>query len=102
MAKLKVEWLNEARLDLKDILDYYIERNGSKKYSLKLNRSIKNSVELISANPLMGKSTQIPFIRVAVEKDYLIIYQLSESVLIMMIRDSRRDKFEQEFQKRRH
>ena len=101
MAKFKVEWLNEARLDLKDILDYYIERNGNKKYSLKLNRSIKNTVELIASNPLMGKSTQISSIRVAVEKDYLIIYQLSESVLIMMIRDSRRDKFEQEFQKRR-
>ena len=94
MAKFKVEWLNEARLDLKDILDYYIERNGNKKYSLKLNRSIKNTVELIASNPLMGKSTQISSIRVAVEKDYLIIYQLSESVLIMMIRDSRRDKFE--------
>jgi plasmid stabilization system protein ParE len=36
MAKYKIEWSIEARLDLIDILEYYIERNKSATYSKKL------------------------------------------------------------------
>ena len=37
MAKYKIEWSIEARLDLIDILEYYLERNKSVVYSNKLN-----------------------------------------------------------------
>ena len=56
MARLKVEWSIEARLDLFDILNFYVVRNKSTAYSKKLNAKIKNSVKLISKQPLIGFS----------------------------------------------
>jgi len=35
MVKFKIEWSIEARLDLLDILDYYVIRNKSATYSKK-------------------------------------------------------------------
>jgi hypothetical protein len=37
MAKRKIEWSVDAKLDLYNILNFYIERNGSAIYSKKLN-----------------------------------------------------------------
>ena len=41
MVKYKIKWSIEARLDLIDILEYYIIRNKSALYSKKLNLKIK-------------------------------------------------------------
>lgn len=59
MAKYKIVWSIEARLDLIDILEYYIERNKSAAYSKKLNSRINNSIKLISRNPMIGLQTGI-------------------------------------------
>lgn len=48
MAKYKIEWSVEARLDLIDILKYYVGRNKSAVYSNKLNSKITKSLKLIS------------------------------------------------------
>jgi plasmid stabilization system protein ParE len=44
MAKFKIEWSVEARSDLIDILDFYIKRNKSNVYSIKLNAEINGSI----------------------------------------------------------
>ena len=54
MAKLKIEWSIEAKLDLIDILNFYILRNKSATYSKKLNSKIQDSVKFISKHPLIG------------------------------------------------
>jgi len=36
MARIKIEWSVEAKLDLTDILEFYIARNGNSSYSKKL------------------------------------------------------------------
>jgi plasmid stabilization system protein ParE len=51
MARYKIEWSIEARLDLLDILGFYIERNKSAAYSNKLNTKIVRSIKLIGQNP---------------------------------------------------
>ena len=56
MARYKIEWSIEARLDLLDILGFYIERNKSAAYSNKLNNKIVRSIKLIGQNPLIGKN----------------------------------------------
>jgi toxin YoeB len=92
MAKFKVEWSIEARLDLLDILDFYIVRNKSAAYSKKLNSKINNSIKLISKNPLIGLQSGIESVRALVTGDYQIIYEiLDKSILISMIWDCRRD-----------
>lgn len=54
MVKFKVVWSVEARSDLIDILDYYIKRNKSNLYSIKLNAKINESIKFLSKNPFLG------------------------------------------------
>ena len=49
MAKFKVEWSVEARLDLRDILEFYLKRNGTSLYSRKLNKLINEGILKIKA-----------------------------------------------------
>ena len=44
MVKFKIEWFVEARLDLIDILEFYINQNGTATYSIKLNSKINKSI----------------------------------------------------------
>jgi len=92
MAKYKIDWSIEARLDLIDILEYYNKRNKSSLYSKKLNSKINRSTKLITKNPLIGLQSEIESVRVLITGDYQIIYELSEDlILITMIWDCRRD-----------
>jgi plasmid stabilization system protein ParE len=92
MAKYKIEWSIEARLDLIDILEFYINRNSSNSYSKKLNSKINRSLKLITNNPLIGLKSQIEFVRVLITGDYQIVYEISDNIiLIVMIWDCRRD-----------
>lgn len=51
MARYKISWSVEARLDLIDILEFYIERNLSKTYSIKLNTKINKDIKALHKNP---------------------------------------------------
>jgi plasmid stabilization system protein ParE len=82
----------EARLDLVEILEFYLQRNGNSIYSKKLNSRINGSVKLLVKNPFLGKQTEDPAIRVLITGDYQIIYEVFEKlILIVMIWDCRKD-----------
>jgi len=92
MAKYKIEWSVEARLDLIDILEYYIGRNKSVVYSKKLNSKITRSLKLIAQTPLIGIKSEIESVRTLITGDYQIIYETVDNVIIVvMIWDCRRD-----------
>ena len=92
MAKYKIDWSIEARMDLIDILEYYNKRNKSSLYSKKLNSKINRSTKLITKNPLIGLQSEIESVRALITGDYQIIYELSDNlILITMIWDCRRD-----------
>jgi len=92
MADFKIEWSAEARSDLLDILDFYIQRSGNTIYSKKLNSRIDKSIKLVARNPLLGKRTYDPSIRALITGDYQIIYEIFDKlILIIMIWDCRRD-----------
>jgi len=92
MAKFKVEWSIDARLDLLDILEFYLMRNGTSAYSRKLNTLINEGIHLIAKNPLIGVQTDIPEARALISGDYQIIYMITGKVLlIVMVWDSRRN-----------
>lgn len=92
MAKYKIEWSVEARLDLIDILEFYIGRNKSAVYSNKLNSKITKSLKLISQNPLIGIKSGIESVRALITGDYQIIYEIIENlIIVVMIWDCRRD-----------
>jgi toxin YoeB len=92
MVKHKIKWSIEARLDLLDILEYYIIRNKSTQYSKKINSKINSSIKFIIINPLIGLQTQIVSVRAFVTGDYQIIYEICDNlIIIIMIWDCRRD-----------
>jgi len=92
MVKFKIDWSAEARLDLKDILDFYLKQNRTATYSVHLNSEIIKSINLISNNPLICIDTDYDSVKTFIKGDYEIIYEIIEqSVLIIMIWDCRRD-----------
>ena len=92
MAKFKVEWSVEARLDLLDILEFYLKRNGTSIFSRKLNKLINEGIRLISKNPLIGVQSDVPDTRALITGDYQINYIVtSKAIIIVMLWDSRRN-----------
>lgn len=92
MVKYKVEWSIETRLDLIDILEFYIIRNKSALYSKKLNSRINKSIKLITKNPLIGLQSPIDSVRALITGDFQIIYEIFNNIILtVMIWDCRRD-----------
>ena len=69
MAKYKIDWSVEARLDLIDILEFYVIRNKSALYSKKISAKINKSIKLITKNPLVGIQSQIDSVRALITGD---------------------------------
>jgi toxin YoeB len=57
MAK-KLIWSKQALQDRKDILDYWINRNKSKTYSIRLNNLFIDAIKIIAEHPNIGIATQ--------------------------------------------
>lgn len=92
MARYQIEWSTEARFDLFDLLNFYIERNGNAVYSRKLNAEIRKSVKIISKNPFTGIKTNSESIFIIFTGNYQIIYKVIDlTIVIVMIWDSRRN-----------
>ena len=92
MVKYKIKWSVQARLDLIEILEFYLERNGSATYSRKLNSIIKKGTLQISKNPHIGIQTDCDSVRALITVDYQIIYEIIDDlILIVMIWDCRRN-----------
>lgn len=91
MAK-QVVWSLRAQKERKEILEYWRLRNKSSTYSKKLNQLFKESVKIITDFPQIGKSTDDVKARIKIVRDYLIIYEETETqILILTISDSRQD-----------
>jgi len=91
MAK-EVVWSLRAQKERKEILEYWRLRNKSNSYSKKLNQLFKESVKIITDFPQIGKPTDDLNTRIKIVRDYLIIYEETESQIhILTIWDSRQD-----------
>jgi toxin YoeB len=92
MAKRKIVWSSKAKFDLLKILEYFYIRNGSKTYSVKLNSKIRRAVRLLSNHPFLGLQSDVENVRVLVEGDYVIFYQVDkETISITTIWDCRQN-----------
>jgi plasmid stabilization system protein ParE len=92
MARYTIEWSIDARVDLLDILQFYIDRNGSSTYSRKINLSINKIVNKLKSNPFLGIRTDYESVRILNTGDFQIVYEiLDQIVLIILIWDCRRN-----------
>ena len=88
----KIIWSKLAQEDRKSILQYWIDRNKSNNYSIKLNQIFVDTVDLLSKYPKIGKKTEYSDIRVKIVKDYFITFRETEtSIEILTIWDTRQD-----------
>ncbi|MEY8761072.1 type II toxin-antitoxin system RelE/ParE family toxin [Chryseobacterium tongliaoense] len=84
MAKRKVIWTFQANTERKEILEYWILRNKFKTFSIKLNKLIISTIQLLTEHPTIGRRTTIENVRVKIVRDYLIFYEFSKSELIIL------------------
>ena len=70
MARYTIEWSVDARGDLIDILQFYIDGNGSSTYSRKLNLTINKIVNKLKSNPFLGIRTDYESVRILNAGDF--------------------------------
>jgi len=80
MAKRKIIWSSEAKIDLFEILDFFYHRNGTIAYSKKLNSTFRKSVRLLAKHSDIGVPTDIHNIRNLIEGDYSIFYKIESGI----------------------
>ena len=91
MAK-RIVWSANALADRISILSYWYERIGTKTYSIKLDKKLKESISQIKKFPEMGRVCGNEFERFVVKDEYLIFYEIKESeISILHIWDGRRN-----------
>ncbi|WP_312825340.1 type II toxin-antitoxin system RelE/ParE family toxin [Epilithonimonas sp.] len=93
MAKRKINWTEKANLERKEILQYWINRNKSKRYSIKLNKLFVETIKKTAENPMIGRKTDFnENIRVKIVRDYLLFYKFDDQQLkVLSIWDGNRD-----------
>jgi len=82
MAKRKINWTEKANLERKEILQYWINRNKSKRYSIKLNKLFVETIKKTAENPMIGRKTDFnENIRVKIVRNYLLFYKFDDQQL---------------------
>jgi plasmid stabilization system protein ParE len=71
---LQVIWTQEAERQFSEILKYWIERNGSNSYAIKLNRIVGKSLSILTRYPESGRITEKEGVGVKFLKNYFIYY----------------------------
>jgi plasmid stabilization system protein ParE len=88
----QIIWSKLAHRDRRYILQYWIDRNKSIKYSIRLNQIFIDTADLLSKHPKIGKKTEYPDIRIKIIKDYFLTYRETDATIeILTIWDSRQD-----------
>ncbi len=96
----RIVWVYQAQKDRNQIFTYWVNRNKSNTFSRKLNRIIRESLDIISKYPFIGKLTDKPNVRIKIVLDYLLIYEITENeIVVLRIWDSRRNPGELKYQK---
>jgi plasmid stabilization system protein ParE len=82
MAK-KIIWTDRADRTFTKILEFYIERNGSKTYSRKLDKEIQSLLSVLSKQPLLGFKTEKDNFRILIRGYFKIVYEIDNTRLII-------------------
>lgn len=95
MAQRKIIWTKTANEERKAILDYWINRNLSKRFSIRLNKMIIEALHIIAIYPESGRKTNEGNTRVKVIRDYLLFYDYNfNEIIVLSIWDANRNNSE--------
>ncbi len=92
MTDKKIIWSNNAKNELKKVLEFYNKRNGSKKYSLKILNETEELLKTLSKSEFIGKLTSNKKTRVIPMEVYMIFYEINNNIIeIVSFWDNRQD-----------
>ena len=75
----EIVWSRRALIERLQILEYWINRNGSSRFSERLDKLFLQKIEILSVHPFIGKRTTSKGIRIKIVNDYLIFYEILQS-----------------------
>ncbi len=88
----RIIWSKNALSDRIQILDYWYKRIGTKTYSEKLDKELRQAVRNLRHFPKMGRQLEDTEIRFLVVDYYQIFYKCTDSeIRILHLWDSRRN-----------
>lgn len=58
MAEKSVIWSKRANVEFREILEFYTQRNGNSKFSLKILQKVNEIISLIQENENIGRLTE--------------------------------------------
>ena len=92
MAKRKLIWTNNAKIQLFEILDYFNERNHSNIYSTKLYKKIIKEASVLLIHPEIGIKSDLLSVRGLSVGNYILFYEIRvEYIIIHTIWDTRQN-----------
>lgn len=92
MARREVIWTKVSEIQLKEILEFFTNRNKSGEYSRKLYKKFKAELKTVSKNPELGIKTKLDLIRGLIIEDYIIFYEILEDrIIILKVWDCRQN-----------
>ena len=83
MAKRKIIWSHRAQIKLFEILEFYAERNRSKRYSVQLYKRFSKALNLLPKFPELGKKSEIEEVRGLIVGDYFLFYEQTKEYFIV-------------------
>ena len=92
MVKLKIIWSHRANIKLYKFLEFYIERNKSKTYSVKLYNKFNKELKLLHKHPEIGIKTELDAVRGLIVGDYILYYEIdNENIMVHTVWDCRQN-----------
>jgi plasmid stabilization system protein ParE len=92
MAQKKIIWTETAARQRRSILEYWLHRNQSPTYSLKLLQLSNEKANLIADNPLIYKAAEFPNTHVAGMGHFSLFYKIkADTIIITAFWDNRQD-----------
>jgi plasmid stabilization system protein ParE len=89
---LQIVWTPDATQHFNEILGYWVQRNGSNEYSIKLYQKVKSALLVLSRYPESGKLTEKNGIRAKIVRDYYVFYSYDyENLVVVGMSDMRRE-----------
>ena len=88
----KIEWSHASVLDRFHIYQFWVEKNKSDSYSIKLEMLFNEAAKLISEFPEIGTQTDLPNLRVKLIRTYKLFYlNLPDKIQFVRVWDTRQD-----------
>lgn len=92
MAKRTVVWTETAARQRREILKYWVKRNGSTIYAEKLIKLTASQIKSILSNPLLFKKADYPNTHESAMGHFSIYYKITpEHIIITAFWDNRQD-----------